>query len=226
MAWSKFAYLSRMTRYWSVYHRYRSRTMVKKLTYIENLALSSLALTNDALRGGAIVECGTWRGGMSAGLIEVGGPRRRYCFFDSFEGLPPAEEIDGEKAQRWQANKTSPGYYDNCRASLEEFEQTIALTGCPGNMIEVQKGFFNDTLPRFNAPQIAVLRLDTDWYSSTMICLQKFWDHVLPGGIILVDDYYDWDGCSRAVHDFLSERKATERIRQGGLARVAFIRKE
>jgi hypothetical protein len=47
-----------------------------------------------------------------------------------------------------------------------------------------------------------------------MICLNKFWDDVLVGGLILIDDYYMWDGCSRAVHDFLSARKATERIQE------------
>ena len=37
----------------------------------------------------AIVECGCWKGGMSAALIEIGGFQRDYYFFDSFEGLPP-----------------------------------------------------------------------------------------------------------------------------------------
>jgi hypothetical protein len=48
---------------------------------------------------------------------------------------------------------------------------------------------------------------------------------VLPRGLILIDDYEMYDGCSRAVHDFLSERKAPEPIRRGQLARVAYIRK-
>jgi len=34
--------------------------------------------------------------------------------------------------------------------------------------------------------------------------------------VILIDDYGLWDGCCRAVHDFLSERKATERIQRRG----------
>jgi O-methyltransferase len=59
-----------------------------------------------------------------------------------------------------------------------------------------------------------------------MICLRKFWDHVLPGGIVLIDDYHMWDGCSRAVHDFLSEKKAPERITQGRLAGVGYIKKK
>ena len=81
---------------------------------------------------------------------------------------------------------------------------------------------------RFNSmsPPIAVLRLDADWYASTMICLQKFWDHILPNGIVLIDDYYYWDGCALAVHDFLSQRKIANRIRQGPVGGVAYIQKE
>jgi hypothetical protein len=63
----------------------------------------------------------------------------------------------------------------------------------------------------------------TSWYSSTKICLEKFWKHVLPGGIILVDDYYTWDGCAHAVHEFLHVTRATVRVRQGRIEGTAFI---
>jgi O-methyltransferase len=101
----------------------------------------------------------------------------------------------------------------------------IARTGVPSSQIEIHKGFFEQTLPRFQPPPIAVLRLDADWYSSTAICLEHLWDAVMPGGIVLLDDYYHWEGCSRAVHDFLSRRGAPEVVRQGRLGRVAFIPK-
>jgi O-methyltransferase len=62
------------------------------------------------------------------------------------------------------------------------------------------------------ATLIAVLRLDGDWHESTMICLEKFWDHVLPGDIVLIDDYYVWEGCAKAVHSSLAKRQTPERI--------------
>ena len=74
------------------------REAIARNAYIENLALISRALENSALKDGAFIECGTWKGGMSAGMIEVGGPDRNYFFFDSFEGLPLAKEIDGAAA--------------------------------------------------------------------------------------------------------------------------------
>jgi len=32
--------------------------------------------------------------------------------------------------------------------------------------------------------------------------------------VIILDDYHQWDGCSRALHDFLAAEKRTERICQ------------
>jgi hypothetical protein len=60
---------------------------------------------------GAVVECGTWKGGMIAGLACVFGARRAYYLFDSFEGPPAAKEIDGAAALRWQADTQSPRYH-------------------------------------------------------------------------------------------------------------------
>lgn len=219
-------YASAFGRYQHVFQKYRAYTMVGRLRYLENLALAKVAVSNPALQQGAIIECGTWKGGMSAGLIEVGGPERKYFFFDSFEGLPPAEAIDGVAAKCYQENTSAPEYADNCSATLGEFKSTIALTKCPWKNIEIVPGFFEQTLKTFTAPPVAVLRLDGDWYSSTIACLTKFWEAILPGGLILIDDYYHWDGCTIAVHEFLSSKKATERVRQGRIGGVAFIRKE
>lgn len=222
---ARMTYALSFLRFLPTYHRYRRYSMVGRNCYLENLALAAMALRNPSLDDAAIVECGTWRGGMAAGLIEVGGPDRSYFFFDSFEGLPPPGKQDGQAAQDYQRNTDAPEYLDNCSATLAEFQETIARTHTVAK-INIRAGFFEQTLPHFNPPPIAILRLDGDWYASTMICLETFWDHVLPGGLILIDDYFHWEGCTRAVHDFLSKRGATECIRQGRIAGVANIRKK
>jgi O-methyltransferase len=209
-----------------IYARYRDRSMIQFRQFIENLALIYSVIDSPALNSGAVVECGTWQGGMAAAMIDVCGPRRQYCFFDSFQGLPPAADIDGEQARAWQADASGADYYDNCRSSIDTFYDTIGRTRIDLKKVQVVEGYFEKTLPGFTPPDIAVLRLDGDWYDSTIVCLRKFWDHVVPGGIILIDDYYNWEGCTRAVHDFLAERKATECISQGPIGRVAYIRKK
>ena len=210
----------------AAHRRHRRNTMVGRRRYAENIALCAERLRDPELAQGAIVECGAWRGGMAAGLIDIAGPERTYLFFDVFEELPPAGEKDGAEAKAWQAGASARDFRDNCRVSLEEFQRTIAATRFDPAKMHVYKGLFADTFPTVSPPPIAVLRLDGDWYASTMECLEKFWDHVLPGGLILIDDYYDWDGCARAVHDFLSRREATERILQGPRAGVAAILRE
>jgi O-methyltransferase len=162
---------------------------------------------------GCVVECGVWRGGMSAGMAEVLGPDRDYFLFDSFEGLPPATNLDGEDAKRWQQDVTSETYYDNCRAPIDFARRAMEMSGVP--RYTLVKGWFENTLPSFVPPApIAILRLDGDWYESTLVALESLFRHLAPGGVVIIDDYYAWDGCSRAVHDFLSRHQSTVRITQ------------
>jgi hypothetical protein len=160
---------------------------------------------------GCVIECGVWKGGMIAGIACVLGPNRKYYLFDSFEGLPPAQEIDGLSAIEWQQNRESITYYDNCRAAKETATEAMNLAKAPH--FELVAGWFHETIPTYrHGEPIALLRLDADWYDSTMTCLENLYDRVAPGGVIIIDDYHTWDGCSRAVHDFLSKRSAAERV--------------
>lgn len=211
----------RLKRLW---RQNRAATLVGRRRYIGNLHLVETALADPALDGAAVVECGTWKGGMAAGLLAVAGGARDFHFFDSFEGLPPAEAIDGQKAIDWQADTEAPDYYDNNRADRAEFEARVTAAAQPDQRLHIHQGWFKDTLPK--APtdlEIAVLRLDGDWYQSTLDCLEHLFDKLIPGGLIIIDDYLDWDGCSRAVHDFLSSRKAREAIRQSRFGGVSYI---
>jgi O-methyltransferase len=189
-----------------VFQEFASFTMIPRESYIDNLLLS---LRVKELRGD-IVECGVWRGGMIAGIAKMLGKDRNYYLFDSFEGLPEAKAIDGEAALSWQKNIDSPGYYDNCKAEIDFARKAMELANVPYECI---KGWFNDTLPTFHpANSISLLRLDADWYDSTMTCLKYLYPQVVNKGIILIDDYYFWDGCSKAVHDYLSEIRSPSRI--------------
>jgi O-methyltransferase len=148
---------------------------------------------------------------MSAGLCHLLGPERCYYLFDSFQGLPDAKQIDGKSAIEWQQAGTAPDYFDNCTAPSVFAEK--AMEEASARSFHLIEGWFDDTLPK-QAPKepIALLRLDADWYEGTMKCLESLFDLVSANGLIIVDDYYTWDGCSRAVHDFLSRRSSTERI--------------
>lgn len=192
----------------------------------EDLFCDNLALVRERLRDldGAVVECGTWKGGMAAAMMQLGGPERSYHFYDSFsDGLPQATPTDGEDAMTWQAATDDPLYFDNLRTKAEDFRALVAESGFPS--VHVHEGWFADTVPQYDGEPIAVLRLDGDWYDSTMVCLENLYPHVRADGIIILDDYDAWDGCSRAVHDYLSATKSTARIRRFGGTGVALLHK-
>lgn len=204
--------LARAGRRWHyarLHKRFARYTMVKQPAFRHNLELAR------SFRHvpGIIVECGVWQGGMSAALATVLGPDRTYYLFDSFEGLPAPKELDGAEAKAWSEGNNAMPYYNNCRAEEQTAAEAMRLAGVQNpNLV---KGWFDQTLPHFHPKEpIAILRLDGDWYDSTMCCLTHLYDKVASGGVIIIDDYYVWEGCTRAVHDFMSQRKLKEPIRQ------------
>lgn len=192
-----------------IFKKFSDYTMIPNGVYIENILLAKKAKNIP----GAIVECGVWRGGMIAGMATVLGPERDYYLYDSYEGLPDAGQYDGQKAIDYQNEPDKEGYFDNCTAEISFAQEAMKKAGI--NNANFVKGWFKDTAPTHDSnAKIAVLRLDGDWYDSIMECLVHFYDHIVEGGLIILDDYYVWDGCTRAVHDFLSERKLPLRIRE------------
>lgn len=200
-------YNRRFRIYSKIHNRFSAFTMIRKFDYADNLELCQ---KQQSVKGD-VVECGVWRGGMIAGIAHLLRDNRTFYLFDSFEGLPEVTERDGSEAKKWQENKTGDTYFNNCKAEMDFAKQAMQLAGTTNYVIE--KGWFNDTLPAFNkTSSIAILRLDGDWYESTMCCLTYLYPKVVPGGIIIIDDYYTWDGCTRAVHDYLSKHGLTDRI--------------
>jgi O-methyltransferase len=200
----------RLPRYRRIHRRFAKFTMIPKTAYVRNLAL----VHDFSAVQGTVVECGVWRGGMIAGMAALLGPEREYHLFDSFEGLPPAKEIDGQSALAWQADKGSPGYKNNCSADESQAATAMELSGA--KRFVLHKGWFEKTIPTWSAAAspIAVLRLDCDWYDSMNVCLTHLMPKLAPGGLLIVDDYYTWDGCTKAMHEYLAASKTLLRMRQ------------
>jgi len=152
---------------------------------------------------GDIVECGTWKGGMLAGIMKIMGQDRIYWGYDSFEGLPPAKAIDGEAAIAYQKNVSDPYYNDNCSAEQKWIESLFQEVP---TLLRVVPGWFQETMSiAENLPgDIAILHLDGDWYESTMTCLTALYPRVVPNGLIILDDYSYWLGVKRAVHTYFN----------------------
>ena len=81
----------------------------------------------------------------------------------------------------------------------------MASTGYDPNLVQYIVGSVEDTIPAQAPDQIAVLRLDTDWYSSTVHELRHLYPRLAVGGLLIIDDYGHWQGARRAVEEFLAE---------------------
>lgn len=201
--------------YKEIYSKYKDYTMIPIDSYLENLKLASLYCSN---LDGDIIECGVWRGGMIAGIANVLGNKNTYFLFDSFEGLPKAKEQDGKMAIEWQNDKLGINYHDNCKAEEKYALSVMQNTNCEFRIIP---GWFSTTLDTYKG-NIALLRLDADWYESTLQIFEKLFPYVINNGLIIIDDYYTWEGCSKAVHDYLSRIKSKSKIYKGDSS-VAYI---
>jgi O-methyltransferase len=161
---------------------------------------------------GDIVECGVWRGGaaMAAALtlLGEGAGDRRLWLYDTFAGMTePAPDSDGSAAvDEWRQHRRRDGESDWCRASLEDVRANMELTGYPAEHVRYVKGSIEETLrDPMNIPdRIAVLRLDTDWYESTRIELEKLYPRLAAGGVLIIDDYGYWQGARKAVDEFFA----------------------
>ena len=83
----------------------------------------------------------------------------------------------------------------------------MSLSGYPAEKIQYIKGKVEDTIPQQVPEEIALLRLDTDWYESTRHELIHLFPRLVKGGILIIDDYGYWKGARRAVDEYFEENK-------------------
>ncbi|MBA2506078.1 MAG: class I SAM-dependent methyltransferase [Thermoleophilaceae bacterium] len=159
---------------------------------------------------GDIVECGVWRGGSmmlaARTLIEVGNADRHLWLYDTFEGMTEPTDRDvsftGSSAtELWQVRKSW------CESPIDEVWTNMASTGFPSDRLELVKGKVEDTIPGRVPREIAVLRLDTDWYESTYHELRHLVPLMRAGSVLIVDDYGHWHGHREAIDKYLAEAK-------------------
>ncbi|MBB5801940.1 O-methyltransferase [Saccharothrix ecbatanensis] len=150
-------------------------------------SLSSVLLYN---RPGAVLEVGCNAGHTSVWLqrvIQDFAPERELHLFDSFAGLP------------------TPGQHDvllgdgDLVVTEEQVKENFADWDLPTPAIHA--GWFVDTLPSYCPRQVAFAYLDGDYYESILTSLEYVYPRLVPGGVILIDDYCDaeqnpraWDG--------------------------------
>ena len=179
---------------------------------------------------GAYVECGVWKGGavgvMAKANLDFGRERRELHLFDAFDNICwPVAELDGAKAIEDMAKYAGKTDVNEMHGQLEPIEGAYDFIGGHGTIdackelleqklkyppekISYHKGWFQDTVPvdAEKIAEIAILRLDGDYYHSIKVCLDYLYDKVVKGGLVVIDDYGYYDGCTKAVDEFLDLR--------------------
>ena len=165
---------------------------------------------------GALVECGVWRGGsmmaVALTLLRLGITDRELYLFDTFSGMTAPSDQDVKRSGERAADALADEGPDSdiwAIAPIDEVRKAVLSVGYPEERIHFVEGTVEETLPA-NAPEeIALLRLDTDWYSSTKHELVHLYPRLTRGGVLILDDYGYWQGARRAVDEYISENGLT-----------------
>ena len=72
--------------------------------------------------------------------------------------------------------------------------------------VRLVAGLIEETVPSEAPDEIALLRLDTDWHSSIAHALEHLWPRLVPGGVLIVDDYGHFEGARQVVDDYFADR--------------------
>ena len=163
---------------------------------------------------GWIVECGVYRGFSLYSLAKfleifcMGDKTRKILGFDNFSGFTDLHAEDGPEDKRVTRTKGGTNPNDYC----EDFFKLLKLNNQDAfapwaERINVVQGDVQVTVPEYckDYPglRISMLHIDIDIYEPVSVCLEHLYPKVIPGGIIVLDEYAhkDWPGESKAVED-------------------------
>lgn len=173
----------------------------------------------DAGIAGDFVECGVYKGGsiicMIRTLQHLGVADRHFWLYDTFEGMPKPDTIDVHYAQTaeedgglksWERNKFDDERGSGwCYCPIEEVQKTVFRTQYPRDNIKFVKGLVEKTIPDQIPERIALMRLDTDFYSSTKHELMHLYPRLSKGGVLIIDDYGAYQGSRIATDEYFRE---------------------
>ena len=177
------------------YDAVRGRTLVTEDRCYTLETLGRYAATLD----GAFAECGTYRGGtaylVAAMLRDAGHGNRPFHLFDTFRGMPDTAVPERDWHKPGDLADTSP---DEVARFLGSFPN-----------VQLHPGTIPETFAAVRDGRFAFVHVDVDLYPSTYDCCAFFYDRLVPGGVLVCDDYGFADfrmAAKKAVDDFFARR--------------------
>lgn len=186
---------------------------------LENIAEAILLLRNEKIRGNYL-EAGVALGGSAILIGKLKPKKATLKLYDVFSMIPAPGDSDGEDAhKRYEAIKSGAsaglggntyyGYIDNL---IDVVKKNLENAGLDLNRdrISCVPGLFEDAL--HPDKEIAFAHVDCDWYDSVKVCIDRIAPNLVPGGIIIFDDYSSYSGCRRAVDEWLEADSRFEKL--------------
>lgn len=198
-----------VTSKFSMTSKIRQHTLINLLNYIFKKKID-----------GDLVECGTWLGG---NLIIFDKLRKKYRSnkkiygYDTFVGMPEPKTEDKDNNGNKFINtyeELNNGYYSNKKFNLTKVKKNLKKNKVNLKNTQLVEGRVEKTLTiKKNLPKkISLLRLDTDWYESTLISLEILYPKLVKNGILVIDDYGWNKGCKKATNKFFGKNNNFFRI--------------
>lgn len=166
------------------------------------IILRELEIALDRSTVGDVVEFGCYVGTTSVFLAKrLQMTDRQLYVYDSFEGLPTkSQEDDSPAGLQFQTGELL--------ASKKQLIRNVKQAHVP--LPHITKGWFSDLTPDDIPAHICFAFLDGDYYHSVRDPLRLIWPHLLPGSVLIVDDYANeaLPGAARAVDEWLRSHTA------------------
>lgn len=182
---------------WKVFQRaLRALTLARYFEY-------SLSLD------GGRAECGVYRGFTGlllcriAAMREAGFSGEGLHLIDSFEGLSAPTPPDALATREFPDGRKEPHYgYDQGHFDTHYEEVRAVFSDYPA--ATVHKGWIPEVFAQLPEQRWAFVHIDVDLYAPTKACLDYFVPRMVPGGVIVNDDFQApfFPGCGRAWYEF------------------------
>ncbi len=150
---------------------------------------------------GSFVECGVNTGIFSLAIcdyLDFNSTGKDFFLFDTFEGIPEEQMAELEREDRVRANQEA---YEDCyHIACRNFE--------PFPKVKLIRGRVPETLSSVDIGEVCYLSIDMNIAEPEIASLKFFWDNLVPGAPVLLDDY-GWLGHSlqkEQMDKFASEK--------------------
>lgn len=186
--------------FWDVFERYKPFTCLNVERFYN--IFKTVEYVAAAKIKGDFVECGVFLGGSIIGAAAFakyfGLTDRKFIIFDTFQGFPKGtfeRDIGGSTYDL----STLPVFNENFRSVVE---RNITESGLDTSQFVIVEGKVEDTLHGWSGGALSYLRIDTDYFASTMVELEHLYPRLSTGGALIVDDYGHFDGVRQAVDQY------------------------